>query len=241
MDPTSWQRYAEAPHTFAYRTRAQRIAGQRHENARLRPDGRGYDGHPRAALLAAIAVEALLAAGLMIADGRPLAMPASGDDALQVFWIPRPAAPSAQDRPARAVPRTALVATATRSATREAADAVARPPAPEREAAMRAPVVADDDWGLRLSDAASDPFGAPPAPTRAYQRAYQPDPTARRETAFDRHATRMEAQMIDRSFGGWMQSATKASECRELKSALGRSPESTNTILESMRRRGCRN
>lgn len=51
---------------------------------------------------------------------------------------------------------------------------------------------------------------------------------------------RVRFNLQDRSLGGRLQSMTRASICRDLRRALTASPESTRTILESMKSLGCR-
>ena len=104
-------------------------------------------------------------------------------------------------------------------------------------AAPPSDVVDDDAWSALPTRGPQDPFSVErSAPVGRSGR----DLLARRETAFDRQATHMEDQMEDRSFGGWMRNASKRRDCAELRAALARAPESANTIIESMQRRGCK-
>lgn len=198
------------------------------------PRGSWLRSERLAAVAGTMLVHVVLAA-LLREDGPTGIVASTRDDALQVTWIERPPEnvpatmnPPRESSPARAIstisarrsplPR-AVEATATEATTRE------------RDAPL--PLVAGDDaWSEspertpRLRDV--DPS------------AFRRDPLARRDTTFEPAPARMEAAIRDRSFGGWMQRATKKRICGDLTAQLRRAPESAEAVIASMRRHGCK-
>lgn len=154
------------------------------------------------------------------------------DDALQVVWIERPPSdvPPVADPPREAAQARAL--SVRRSPLPRAVErAVTETTAGDREAPL--PLTAGDDaW--------SESPGLSP-PTRDIDpSAFRRDPLARRDTTFEPAPARMEASIRDRSFGGWMQRATKARICGDLAAQLRKAPESAEAVAESMRKHGCK-
>ncbi len=94
-------------------------------------------------------------------------------------------------------------------------------------------VVEDDAWQVLPRDKGASASDIDPS-------AFRRDPLAKRETDFDPGPAALEDAIQDRSFGGWMQAATRKRMCGDLRAALRRSAESTGSIIESMRRRGCK-
>jgi hypothetical protein len=50
----------------------------------------------------------------------------------------------------------------------------------------------------------------------------------------------LSVRVEDRSFGAFLSGASRGMECAELRAALRKQPASSNTIIESMRKRGCK-
>jgi hypothetical protein len=192
------------------------------------------------ALAVTCAIHALLMCGLVRIPASPTPRPDRVDDVLQVIWVERPEAVSADSmripaethaaerpvtRPQRERPAAAVVAPVSPSSVDAAVEVTSTP-------AVQTLVVTDDAWrplpGPRRSGADIDPS------------AFRRDPLARRDTSFDPKPAALEEAIQDRSFGGWMQGATRKRMCGDLRAALSRSPESTYSIMESARKRGCR-
>jgi hypothetical protein len=187
---------------------------------------------PRAERLTAVAATVLvhaLLATLLRQDGAVDIDASARDDALQVVWIerPPPVAQAATARPREPAP----APSAGPSSPKPADTAIATPPA-AIDPVPAQPVVDDDAWsespGRSRSLRDIDPS------------AFRRDPLARRDTAFDPPPARLEASIRDRSFGGWMQRATKARICGDLAVQLRRAPESAEAVIASMRRHGCK-
>jgi hypothetical protein len=198
------------------------------------------EGPSYVALAATCAIHALLAGGLGRIPVSPLPRADRADEVLEVIWIER-----SEAAPVDAMPILPEAHAARRPSTRPQRErsgaAIVSPMPSPRDAAVDAasapaaqtPVVADDAWrpmpGVRRSSASDiDPS------------AFRRDPLARRDTSFEPKPAALEEAIQDRSFGGWMQAATRKRMCRDLRAALRRSPESAESISDSMRKRGCR-
>ncbi|HEY1136191.1 MAG TPA: hypothetical protein VGE64_01745 [Xanthomonadaceae bacterium] len=169
----------------------------------------------------------------LLRQDRPAGIDAiARDDALQVTWIERPPAdvPPVADPPRGTAP--ARTASTRRSPLpREVETAVTETTASGRETASLL-IAGDDVW--------SESPGRSPRTRDIDPSAFRRDPLSRRDTTFEPAPARMEAAIRDRSFGGWMQRTTKARICGDLAAQLRRAPESTDAVIASMRRHGCR-
>lgn len=162
----------------------------------------------------------------------PHALVSSQERVLEVFWIERPHTPPSSPAPARAV--TLDLAATPAAKRRVASPSVPAFPISAPVTTAQVPVVTDDVWEAVSSRALSDDAST------IDQSAFRRDPLARRDTTFDPPPAPLEDAIQDRSFGGWMQRASKKQVCGALRAQLSRAPESTYTIIESMRRRGCK-
>ncbi|WP_386821806.1 hypothetical protein [Lysobacter brunescens] len=225
MSQATWMQWAQAPAAF-------RCVNRTPEAGALR-EGPSYP-----ALAATCAIQALLLYGLGRIPESRMARADRADDALEVVWIERPEAATAD---AMRIPPEAHAArrrSARPQRERSGAAIVSSMPSPLDAAAAsapssQAPVVADDAWRPMPGAGRSSASDIDPS-------AFRRDPLARRDTSFDPKPAALEEAIQDRSFGGWMQAATRKRMCGDLRAALRRSPESTASIIESMRRRGCR-
>lgn len=189
------------------------------------------------ALAIACAIHALLICGLVRIPASPTPRPDRVDDVLQVIWFERPEVVPADSMRIPAETHAAERAVTRSQRERPAAAAVA-PVSPSSVDAASAPaaqtpVVADDAWRPIPGAGRSRASDIDPS-------AFHRDPLARRDTSFDPKPAALEDAIQDRSFGGWMQGATRKRMCGDLRAALSRSPESTYSIMESARKRGCR-
>lgn len=197
------------------------------------------------ALAATCAIHALLVGGLGRIPVSPLPRADHADDVLEVIWIERPEpAPADAMRipPETQVARRAVARPATRNPRAQSAATTVAPMSPSSRddavdaasaPAAQTPVVADDAWRPIPGAGRSRASDIDPS-------AFHRDPLARRDTSFDPKPAALEDAIQDRSFGGWMQGATRKRMCGDLRAALSRSPESTYSIMESARKRGCR-
>lgn len=191
-----------------------------------------------AALAATCAIQVLLLYGLGRIPESPMARADREDDVLEVIWIERPEAAPADAtrippeshaarrlsaRPQRERSGTAIVSSVPSRLDAAAASA----------AAAQAPVVTDDAWRSVPGAGRSSASDIDPS-------AFRRDPLARRDTSFDPKPAALEEAIQDRSFGGWMQAATRKRMCGDLRAALLRSTENSESIIDSMRKRGCR-
>lgn len=232
VSQATWMQWAHAPAAFPCVNRTEKPGALR-------------EGPSRVALGATCVIHVLLLGGLWRVPGSPTPRVDRADDVLDVIWIERPeAAPLDSMR----IPRVA-----------HAADrVVTRPPArPQRDQSAATAVA---PMSSSLADVAVDAASAPAThmqvvtddawrPVSGQRRssaldidpsAFRRDPLARRDTSFDPKPAALEEAIQDRSFGGWMQAATRKRMCGDLRAALRRAPESTESIIDSMRKRGCR-
>lgn len=232
MSRATWLHWAQAP------------AAYRCVNRNAKP-GALREGPSYFALAVTCAIHALLVGALGRIPVSPLPRTDRAEEVLEVIWIERPetvpadamhipldaqATTRAVARPATRNPRAQSAATPVAPMPPSSRDvAVGAPSAP----AAQTPVVVDDAWrplsGARRSSASDiDPS------------AFRRDPLARRDTSFDPKPAALEEAIQDRSFGGWMQAATRKRMCGDLRAALRRAPESAESIIDSMRKHGCR-
>jgi hypothetical protein len=165
----------------------------------------------------------------------PHAVVRGQEHALEVVWIerldPLPSPPG--PAPATGV-RVASEPTATPAAKRRAASPSGPAfPVAAPVATAQVPVVADDVWEALPGRASS---GASTIDPSAFRR----DPLARRDTAFDSPPAPLEGAIQDRSFGGWVQRATRGNICGDLARALRTTSGSTDAIMASIRRYKCK-
>jgi hypothetical protein len=182
-------------------------------------------------------------AGLSVLTRVP--MPAAGrsadaNDALQVVWIERQRDDASGDRSpvqtrpghstlrrrasARMVPRLASPVSSTASASTPASAQSSTPKSAPESVLESRPAL-----DLRLPESAFAPASASHAPP--WQR---PSPES-----FERKPL-LAVRVEDRSLGGRLARAARGMECAELRAALRKPSASTEVIVESMRKRGCR-
>jgi hypothetical protein len=197
------------------------------------------------ALAFTCAIHALLLGGLGRIPVSPLPRTDRAEEVLEVIWIERPESVPADAMrmpPDAQVTRRAVARPATRNPhPQSAATTVAPMPPSSPDVAVGAPsthaaqtpMVADDAWRPMPGAGRSRASDIDPS-------AFRRDPLARRDTSFDPKPAALEEAIQDRSFGGWMQATTRKRMCGDLRAALRRSPESAESIIDSMRKRGCR-
>lgn len=187
-----------------------------------------------AAVVGTLLVHLVLAA-LLREDTSAAILAVTREHALQVTWIERPPAdaqvvPDPPREPSMA--RERVVAAVRRSPSPRATGAAATDAAADHRDAPLPLAAVDDVW--------SESPGRSPRTRDIDPSAFRRDPLSRRDTTFEPAPARMEAAIRDGSFGGWMQRTTKARICGDLAAQLRRSPESTDAVIASMRRHGCR-
>lgn len=192
------------------------------------------------ALAATCAIHALLVGRLVWIPMSSVPRADDADDALDVIWIERPEAVSADSR--RIAPESRAAERPSARSQRKHPAATTVTPMPHSPGAAVDAASAPAAPALVVTDDAWQPMSGPQRPSGSDidPSAFRRDPLARRDTSFDPQPAALEDAIQDRSFGGWMQSATKKRMCGDLRAALRRSPESTASIIDSMRRRGCK-
>ena len=164
-------------------------------------------------LVAGIVVCTHIAAVLYLAEKQGEPEPNLPEDALQVHWIKRSQAPSRDEQ------------TLQEDAARAAPPArnVQHATTPQAENATAEQT--EDPLNLTL----------PPVDTVA---TFERGPLWRAET-IEATPNRMQLKIVDQSFGAKLQRMAKAQACKELRSALGRSPSQTTVIISTMKEEGC--